>query len=166
MSRIEVLIRDLGLEKHPEGGYFRETYRSADLLNVNDLNNRFSDSRNICTAIYYLLSRGEKSLLHRLRSDELWFFHEGQCLDIIVLDKDGSKTFRLGRDIRRGEQLQHIIPAGSWFGALLPPESEYVLCSCTVAPGFDFNDFEMGDRSTLLKKFPPYRHEILTLTNP
>src|SRR5690606_23607402 len=166
MSRVEDLINHLQLKRHPEGGYFCETYRSTDILDTHALDNRFSGARNVSTAIYYLLNRGEKSMFHRLRSDELWFFHEGQRLDIIVLDKEGSKTFRLGRNIDKGEQFQQIIPAGSWFGAMLPPESEYVLCSCTVAPGFDFEDFEMGDRATLLREFPLCRHEILTLTSP
>ncbi len=166
MSRVDELIQQLQLKKHPEGGYFRETYRSRHILDAPALDNEYTGARNVSTAIYYLLNGGQKSMLHRLRSDELWFFHEGQCVDIIILDKGGSKTFRLGRDIERGEELQHIIPAGSWFGALLPSMSEYVLCSCTVAPGFDFEDFEMGDRAALLEEFPSCRHEILTLTNP
>ena len=105
-------------------------------------------------------------MLHRIRSDELWYFHEGDRLDIVILDSNGLTTLRLGRDLANGERLQLVVPARSWFGALLPAESEYVLCSCTVAPGFDFDDFELGNRDTLLGEFPLFRDEILRLTNP
>lgn len=152
------LIRTLSLEPHPEGGFYRETYRSADCLA--DPGERFSGPRSASTGIYYLLQKGDFSAFHRIRSDEMWHFYEGHPLFIHMLDP----VSRAARGIRLGEGLcyQAVVPAGMWFAA--EPEGEYSLVGCTVAPGFDFADFEIGGRSDLMGAFPNCRDLVGRLT--
>jgi predicted cupin superfamily sugar epimerase len=154
---VKEIIEKLGLTRHPEGGYFAETYRSEDFLD--------EKSRNVSTAIYYLLEGKDKSKLHRLKSDEIWHFYAGSSLVIEGFDEEGN-TFRylLGSDILRGEKCQVIIKKGTWFGACLDDSKSYALVGCTVAPGFDFDDFEMGDREILLKNYPQHKEIIEKLT--
>lgn len=159
-------IKELGLIAHPEGGHYKEVYRSAIVIPPNGLPHQFAAKRNIHTSIYYLLSSGEKSHFHRLRSDELWYFHAGEPLTIMVLSDQGLSRLTLGLDLSKGEQPHHVIPAESWFGAFISGEDHYCLCSCAVAPGFDFHDFELAERNFLLKEFPQYEKEIHFLTRP
>ncbi len=136
-----------GLTEHPEGGYFRETYRAAGVIP--------GTGRNFSTAVYYLLASGQRSRLHRLKSDELWHFYLGGPLAVAQLFPDGrTETALLGPDAAAGQRLQHAVPAGCWFGAYPAEGTVYSLVGCTVAPGFDFADFELGDREGLLKAFP------------
>ncbi len=161
------LIRQLGLVKHPEGGYFRETYRSKEWLPAQGLPRRYHGRRSMSTAIYYLLQGGDFSALHRIQSDELWHFHDGAPLEIVMLSDAGifSKV-RLGLNSAQGECPQVCVPRGVWFGAAVNGKDQrnYTLASCTVAPGFDFADFKMARRSDLLKKFPQQRRVILKWT--
>jgi predicted cupin superfamily sugar epimerase len=143
-------IRHLNLSPHPEGGYYKETYRSNELSGFVG----FDGDRNISTAIYFLLEGKDKSHFHRIQSDELWFFHEGTSIEIIVLQDDKLETIVLGKNIAAGEKLQAVIPAQVWFGARLKEQEGYALVSCTVAPGFDFKDFELGRKSDLISSFP------------
>ena len=147
-------IDSLGLRKHPEGGYYRETYRSETPF----AGPGFAGPRAVSTAIYFLLPAGEVSALHRIQSDELWHFYAGQPLTIQVIAAAGRATTTL----LSGDQPQAIVPAGCWFGATVA--SEYALVGCTVAPGFDFRDFEMGDRTALLAAYPQHRLIIERLT--
>ena len=149
-------IESLRLSKHPEGGYFRETYRSVTVVDLPG----FAGPRAVATAIYFLLPAGEVSVLHRIKSDELWHFYAGQPLTIHVITTDGRATTIL----LSGEQPQAIVRAGCWFGATVA--SEYALVGCTVAPGFDFHDFEMGERAALLAAYPQHRLLIERLTKP
>lgn len=161
------MIQALGLMRHPEGGYYRETYRSAEWLSVQGLPKRYRDRRVISTAIYYLLRRGDFSALHRIQSDEIWHFHSGAPLEIVMISKRGVfSSVRLGLNFKKGERPQILIPRGVWFGAAVAgaAKTNYTLTSCTVAPGFDFRDFEMARRSELLKKFPRHRLMILKWT--
>jgi predicted cupin superfamily sugar epimerase len=135
----EDVVRRLGLVPHPEGGFYRETYRSALILDLPDGRRRAA-----CTAIHYLLPQGTWSAWHRVGSDELWHHYDGGTLRLHLL---GVGTWRL----HRGEP-QAIVPAGVWQAA--EPEDEAVLCGCTVAPGFDFADFEMGRAEELLATYP------------
>lgn len=161
------LIGALGLIKHPEGGWFRETYRSAGQIPGTALPEYFDGPRSCCTAIYFLLEQGDCSALHRIKSDELWFFHGGASLTIHLLAADGSHAaIRLGAAIETGEVLQATVPAGTWFGAEVNGAGEYALVSCTVAPGFDFADFEMADRNILLAQYPKHKTLINRLTSP
>ncbi len=149
-------VQALRLAPHPEGGFFRETYRSA--LTVGD--------RNVSTAIYFLITRGNFSALHRIASDELWHFHAGQALEIVTIDDQGTRCdLRLGIDLERRERPQHQVLAGAWFGArLVDPAASYALVSCTVAPGFDFDDFELADRMRLTQRYPQHAAVIAELT--
>jgi len=161
------IIRQLGLTRHPEGGYFRETYRCKEWLAPHGLPQRYQGKRSVSTAIYYLLQSGDFSALHRIQSDELWYFHAGVPLEIVTLSKAGvfSKV-KLGLDLKKGQQPQVSIPRGVWFGAAVrgTDKGAYTLTSCSVAPGFDFADFEMARQSELIKKFPRQRRMILKWT--
>ncbi len=158
-------IRTLGLKPHPEGGYFRETYRSAERVAAAALPARYGGARAFATAIYFLLAAGQVSRLHRLRSDELWHFHHGAPLRLTLIAPDGALIeHRLGHDAAAGDCLQAVIPAGAWMGARLATARGYALVGCTVAPGFAFEDFELGRRASLCRLFPQHRETIATLT--
>ena len=164
MRTPEYWIEHLRLQPHPEGGYYRETYRSREEISVNDLPNSFKGWRNISTAIYFLLTQKDRSLFHRIKSDELWHFHYGDPLNIYVLGDRGLMTYTLGANPENGQALQIAIPANHWFGAANAHNAAYTLTSCTVAPGFDFQDFEMARRGDLLEEFPKFEEIILKLT--
>lgn len=154
-------IAALGLAPHPEGGHFRETYRSDEEHAGDALPYRYGGTpRAFSTSIYYLLERGQKSRLHRLASDEIWHFHAGDPVTVHLLDEaHGHRTRTVGLDAARGEAPQLHIPRGTWFGATLADEHAgdahgYVLVGCTVSPGFDFADFEVADPSQIAADFP------------
>jgi predicted cupin superfamily sugar epimerase len=154
-------IRALGLVPHPEGGHYRETYRSAETVPGRG----GAGPRAASTAIYFLLQAHELSALHRLRSDELWHFHTGAPLRVSELTPEGGlREHRLGLDVEVGEQPQAAIAAGSWFGARVAADIGFSLVSCTVAPGFDFADFELGTRAALQAQYGRYAATIDALT--
>lgn len=157
-------IKRLALAPHPEGGYFKETYRSDHMLPRPALPRGFKGPRSVSTAIYFLLKRGQISRLHLIAADELWHHYAGGSLIVHGLTPQGRHIeFKLGTRPDRGEAPQVMIPAGTWFGACLAPRAAFALVGCTVAPGFDFADFEMGDTSTLLKAFPRHKAVIHVL---
>ncbi|OIO71631.1 MAG: hypothetical protein AUJ57_06885 [Zetaproteobacteria bacterium CG1_02_53_45] len=157
-------VRSLGLQKHPEGGWYKEIYRSAESIPVSALPERFTSARSFCTSIYFLLSDNEFSAFHRIKQDELWHFYDGDGLSVHVIDRDGNYVEKLlGRKPQEGESFQHVVRAGDWFGASVAPGG-YALVGCTVAPGFDFSDFEMAARDELLELFPQHRDLITRLT--
>jgi len=161
----EQWIRSLNLQKHPEGGWFREAYRSEETVPQLGLPSRFDGDRRFSTAIYFLLKDAEFSALHRIRQDELWHFYAGGPLSIHVLGPDAGYTeIKLGRDIQAGETPMAVVRAGYLFGAALPDPRSYALVGCTVAPGFDFDDFELPGRSRLLEQYPQHRALIEKLT--
>lgn len=150
-------IAQLGLQPHPEGGYYRETYRATELIPATALPSGYAGPRAASTAIYFLLRSGQVSRLHRLRATELWHFYSGSSLTIHCLHESGEYIPRqLGADLLRGEQWQVLVPGGVWFGATVDQPDSYVLVGCTVAPGFDFADFEMARRKPLLQQFPQH----------
>jgi len=152
-------IKTFSLKAHPEGGYFAETYRAAGLTATPAGDRPFS------TAIYFLLRAGEFSRLHRLSSDETWHFYAGGPLTVAEISPDGAVTkTTLGRDMAAGHRFRHVVPAGAWFGAYTEPGTEYSFTGCTVAPGFDFADFEMALREELLRQFPHAAGLIKKLT--
>lgn len=160
-------IAHLGLEPHPEGGWFRETHRAAESVAAEALPARFGGARSFSTAVYFLITRDAFSALHRIRSDELWHFYAGDAVTLAILDADGRgglATRRLGNDPMLGEAPQITIPAGAWFGAEVAPPGAYALVGCTVAPGFDFADFELGERSALVSRYASHRTVIERLT--
>ncbi len=157
------IVRQLGLMPHPEGGYFRESYRAATAIPAGALDRRYGGDRATSTAIYYLLEAGQRSALHRLRSDEVFHFYAGDPLNIIEIAPDGRLTETLlGADLAAGAIPQHVIPAGAWFGAV--PAGRFSLVGCTVAPGFDFADFELAETAALLAAFPQHAAWIERLT--
>lgn len=164
MNRADQLIKILHLEEHPEGGYFRETYRSKEVWATGS-GTEFPDGRSFSTAIYYLLKGEDRSRLHRIKSDELWHFYEGTSATIHMLHPGGRyETLHLGNDLEKGQRFQHTVPAGSWFGVTVDDPNGYMLAGCTVAPGFEFKDFEMADRDTLTQAFPEHSEIIERLT--
>jgi hypothetical protein len=144
----DLLIRTLGLEPHPEGGWFRETYRAAQ---------RDAGGRAASTLIYFLLRRGQVSKLHRIDADEGWHLYQGGPLLIHELDRTQPeappRSTRLGTDVARGERPQYLVPAGRWFGAELAPEAAFALVGCSVAPAFEFARFELARRDALQQQF-------------
>lgn len=160
-------IERLDLRPHPEGGYFRETYRAAETMPAAGLPGRFGGARAFATAIYFLITRDAFSAFHRIRSDELWHFYAGDAVTLAILDADGQGTLateRIGRDPARGYLPQVVIPAGAWFAAEVAPAGSFALVGCTVAPGFDFADFELGERASLVRRYPQHRGVLERLT--
>jgi uncharacterized protein len=165
MNASQRWIRRLRLRPHPEGGFYRETYRSAHHIPKRALGPGFRAERCCSTAIYFLLQQPGFSAFHRLRSDELWHFHAGGALALHLLHEAGGYAKRVvGLARSRGCEPQLCIPAGTWFAAELAGRSGYSLVSCTVAPGFDFADFELADRDALARRFPEHRKLIRRLT--
>jgi predicted cupin superfamily sugar epimerase len=160
-------IETLGLRPHPEGGYFRETYKASEFLSHDCLPARFGCERAMCTAIYYLLEANDLSALHRVRQDEILHFYDGAALLIHMIDPAGNYSMgRLGRNVGQGERPQITVPGGHLFGMKVADGGAYTLLGCTVAPGFEFADFEMPGRQDLIRKFPEHRELIEGLTRP
>lgn len=158
-------IEALGLRPHPEGGWYRETYRSSETVAGEHLPPRFGGARCFSTAIYFLLPGGEFSALHRIKSDEIWHFYAGSPLTLVAIDAAGTLTETvLGRRPERGESFQARVPAGSWYGAWIEDPTSYALVGGTVAPGFDFADFELAERAALEALHPQHRALIRRLT--
>lgn len=144
-------ISQLNLQPHPEGGYYKEVFRSADRVQ-----RAGSDVlRHVCTSIYYLLENTEYSGFHRIKSDEIWYFHKGVPLHIHVITASGEHQILELSDASAG-RLSMVVPAGLWFAAEIPSKEGYALVSCAVAPGFEFSEFEMADRAELQKTYPAY----------
>jgi len=163
-ARVAELIKTLGLLRHPEGGWYRETYRSAGLIPHAALPERFDNSRSYCTAIYFLLESGDISALHRINSDEIWHFYSGMSLTVhVITPQNEYYPLYLGSNLSAGETFQCVVPAGCWFGAEVNGDG-YSFVGCTVAPGFDFADFEMGKRDELLNKFTDHTKIIHRIT--
>jgi predicted cupin superfamily sugar epimerase len=151
------IIQKLCLAPHPEGGFFRETYRSAESIPERD--------RSISTAIYFLLTGDDYSSFHRLRSDEIWHYYAGDPVRLHMIHTDGEhQQVLVGPDVLNGQQPQAIIPQGSWFAARVEKSDGYILIGCTVAPGFDFSDFELAKRDELARLFPAHKQLIHAFT--
>lgn len=151
-------IEKLGLTSHIEGGAFKETYRSDLKIAHKYLPPAFKGKRNVSTAIYFLLKEGQFSAMHRIASDELWHFYAGSTLNIYELDAQGQlHIHKLGSDLEAGESFQIVIKAGSWFGSRCEVPGSFSLVACTVAPGFDFEDFELADKNTFINQFPEHK---------
>lgn len=158
-SKMDKAIQDLiayyQLSPHPEGGYYRETYRSPLIHPQHTLPIAFSGPRHSATAIYFLLVQDSFSAFHRIQSDECWHFYEGASVDIHVLHSSGQyELIRLGSDWGNGERFQAMVPAGAWFAS--STNGAYALVGCTVSPGFDFQDFELATASSLCEAYPNY----------
>jgi hypothetical protein len=158
-------IAALRLLAHPEGGFYRETYRSAETIDAPHLPPRFGGRRAHATAIYFLLPGDQISALHRIKSDEIWHFYAGSAVTLTLIHPDGKlEERRLGQHLSPEESFQAIVPAGCWYGAAVDDRRSWALLGGTVAPGFDFADFELADRATLLAAFPQHSEVIVRLT--
>ena len=165
MITVKRLIDIYNLEAHPEGGFYREMYRDEGVIQEESLPAKVKGERNYSTFIYFLLPPGHISKFHKIKSDEIWHFYLGGPLQIVEIDLEGKLIQTvLGNDILKGHKLHHVVPAGHWFGARLMPETGFSLAGCTVSPGFDFEDFKIGDREKLINNFPRHEDTILVMT--
>ena len=165
MDRINKLVDVLKLLPHPEGGFYKETYRSDGLIPSGVLGSDFSGDRNYCTAIYFLLTSDNFSAFHRIKQDEIWHFYEGSPLYVHVIDDKGLYTkHTVGLDIENGSLPQLVVPAGAWFASSVKDSHSYSLVGCTVSPGFDFKDFDLADRKLLISEYPQHQKVIQSLT--
>jgi predicted cupin superfamily sugar epimerase len=155
------IVSHLNLHPHPEGGYFSEHYRSPMAF----LPEGFEGKRPYATSIFFLLEKGQFSALHRIKSDEIWHFYLGYPLEIVEIDQAGNWTSTiLGQDLGKGQLLSYVVKAGNWFGSRPSKGSQFSLVGCTVAPGFDFQDFEMPDRNYFVQNFPNWKKDIEAFT--
>ena len=158
-------IEKLQLEEHPEGGYFRQTYRSEVSIAREALPAGFAGARAASTAIYFLLEGENFSAFHRLRSDEVWHFYAGDPLVVHVIEPEGNySSILLGCDLEAGQVLQGVVRAGCWFASHVADWNSFSVVGCTVAPGFEFDDFELGKRAELVATYPQHREFIHRLT--
>ena len=166
MNRIQEIINTLELKKHPEGGYYKETYRSKGFINSGSLDKNYVGNRNYSTCIYFLLTSDEFSAFHKIKQDEIWHFHEGSPIQLHTISEKGVHLeFKIGNNITNGEQPQLIVPGNHWFAASINSKNSYALVSCTVSPGFDFSDFLLPTRKELIAKFPQHKELINKYTN-
>lgn len=166
MPTAEEYAELLNLQRHPEGGRFAESYISTKKINRKEMYEEAGE-RDLWTSIYYLLTKGEVSHFHQVKSEELWYLHDGGPLDIHMIYPDGTYEIqKLGRDLSKGEQPQFLIPAGVIFGATLGKDTEFTLAGCMVSPGFDYADFTLLERADLLAIFPKHEQIIKKLTRP
>lgn len=157
MKPAEYWIDHLGLLPHPEGGFYKETYRSNDVITPQGLPERYSDNRAASTGIYFLLRSQDISHLHRIDSDEMWHFYAGSPLTVHMLNEAGEySTYSIGSDPERGQAFQAVVPTGLWFGSTVDIPDSYALVGCTVAPGFEFSGFEMAKKSDMIAAFPEH----------
>ncbi|WP_394828836.1 cupin domain-containing protein [Pendulispora albinea] len=158
-------MHHLQLAPHPEGGAFRQTYVAPLTLRREALPATFSGDRAAATHIYFLLRNGDYSAFHRLAADEIWHFYSGDNVLIHEIREDGAlHTHRLGAAPEAGADFHAVVTAGSWFGAEVAPGGAYALVGCTMAPGFDFADFELAHRGSLARRFPEHLELIARLT--
>jgi predicted cupin superfamily sugar epimerase len=161
-TRANTIIERLGLEPHPERGYYRQTYRASLAVD----STAHGAMRAASTAIYFLITASEPvTYLHRLRSDEIFHLYDGGPLEILRLFPDGTWDVAvLGMNLEAGERPQIVIPAGTWFGTALVAGSSHCLAGCTVAPGFEFADFELAEGPELANRYPGAAPRIRTMT--
>ena len=162
MKSAEYWINKLGLIKHPEGGYYKENYRS-DIYFKNSQNKK----RSLATSIYYLLEGNDFSSFHKIKSDEIWHFYYGSNIIVHVIGKNSNLSSNIiGNNIQNGnEKIQMLIEKDSWFAAEVENKSMYSLVGCTVIPGFEFDDFELAKKEEMVQKYPLYENIIRRLTN-
>ena len=153
---INTLIEKLGLLPHPEGGYYKETYRSEEEC--------LAGTRNVSTSIYFLLTSDNVSHFHRIQSDEIWYFHAGSPLVVHTLTNTGHTKHLVGNDILAGQTPQLLVPKNTIFGSSVLEENSYSLVSCSVAPGFDFADFELFSKEELMETYGEFEEIINALT--
>ena len=164
-NKIQSLVESLKLLPHPEGGFYKEVYRSSNIITKTALTHNFSGDRSYCTSIYFLLTSDNFSGFHRIKQDEIWNFYEGSPLLVHVIDKEGAYTcHEIGMDVSSHLFPQLVVPAGAWFASSVKNKNNYAFVGCTVAPGFDFEDFELAKRAQLIALYPQQKDIITQLT--
>ena len=158
------LIQKYNLEPHPEGGWYKQTYKSNEEINADALPERFGAKRAFSTAIYFLLEKGNFSAFHRIKSDECWHFYAGDPLVIYIIEQNRElKIISLGNGLEKGQSFQYVVPANCWFASRPAPGSEYCFVGCTVSPGFEFEDLELADHTELSVMYPQHKSIIKEL---
>lgn len=162
MDRPQTLIAQLGLQAHPERGFFSETYRSEQMIE----SSAHGGKRAASTAVYFLITDEQGSTyLHRLLSDEIFHLYEGGPLEVLMLFPDGQgQVKRLGTNLEADERPQIVIPSGTWFGTALPENVPYCLFGCTVSPGFEFADFALAQGPELAAAYPAFADLIMRMS--
>lgn len=160
------IIHQFELTEHPEGGYYKETYRSKTLIPNSILGTSFEGARNYATGIYFLLTSEKFSAFHKINQDEMWHFYGGNTLRLHLISPEGNYSFvNIGNDIAKREAPQFVVPAGYWFAGEVLQKNAYAFTGCTVAPGFDFRDFVLPERAELVALFPQHEAIITRLTH-
>lgn len=160
----EYFVSKFSMHRHPEGGYYAETYRSKELVAQAALPSRFTGDRCFSTAIFFLLVGDEFSSFHRIAADEVWHFYAGNALELSMISPEGKlSTVLIGNDPERGHHFQFTVPAGYWFASRCTDASGFSFVGCTVAPGFDFADFELATGDGLTRLFPQHKAVICSL---
>ncbi len=164
-NSLENLIAELRLKPHPEGGYFKETYRSEEEIPKAELDGKYNGSRNFSTCIYFVLTSDNFSAFHKINQDEIWHFYDGSPLRLHIISETGAYTNQLiGIDLQKGQLPQFVVKGGSWFAAEVELPNAFSFIGCTVAPGFSFDDFTLGARAELINMFPKNKALIERLT--
>lgn len=157
-------ISKLGLEPHPEGGYFKRTFESQEQITDQELTVDFEGKRMLYTSIYFLLTSNDVSHFHRLQSDELWYYHAGSPLSVHMIDENGEYTeHKLGLDLENGEVPQVLVPKNTIFGSSVQDRETFSLVGCMVSPGFEYQDFELFTQEELLLKYPEHKEIIVKI---
>ena len=157
-------ISKLGLEPHPEGGYFKRTFASQEQITDQELTVDFEGKRMLYTSIYFLLTSNDVSHFHRLQSDELWYYHAGSPLSVHMIDENGEYTeHKLGLDLENGEVPQVLVPKNTIFGSSVKDRETFSLVGCMVSPGFEYQDFELFTQEELLLKYPQHKEIIVKI---
>lgn len=160
------IIKQLNLQEHPEGGYFKETYRSTEVISNSELGEEYNGDRNHSTCIYFMLTSEKFSAFHKINQDEMWHYYKGAPLKLHIISQEGEYSFvMIGNDFEKNEVPQYVVKGGDWFAAEVLEKDSYTLVGCTVAPGFDFADFVLPKREKLIELFPQHEDVICKLTH-
>jgi len=166
MNSIKAIIKQLDLKPHPEGGFFKETYRSSGSIKADSLDASYNGERNYSTCIYFLLTSDNFSAFHRIKQDEIWHFYDGSPIRLHMITESGRYSEQIiGKDITKGELPQYVVPGGYWFASEVVDKESYALTGCTVSPGFSFEDFELRSQKELIDLFPKHEAIITKLTH-
>ena len=164
MYTADYFVENLNMTAHPEGGFYKQIYVSDENIPISERISELTENRKLWTSIYFLLRDGEVSNFHRLKSDEMWYYHSGSPLTIYMINLEGELIIeQLGLNIEKGEKPQVLVPKNYIFGSAMNNKG-YALVGCMVSPGFEFKDFELFERIYLLEKYPQYEELILKLT--
>ena len=162
---VKRIVEQLDMLPHPEGGFYKENYRSIGSIPKESMSEGFSGDRSYSTAIYFLLTSDNFSAFHRIKQDEIWHFYGGSPLYVHTIDGTGEyRRYTVGMELSQGESPQLVVPAGCWFASNVKEQNSYSLVGCTVAPGFDFDDFELADKNKLIQRYPEHSVIIDELT--